>query len=160
MTEAEKRAHRCCFLGTMPGPRPVDDVKVALENRILEAIKEGYTTFITGMVYGPEIWAGNIVVRLRRENKKLRLIAAVPFEGFEERWSGQWAEDYAALLKQADKVMYLEKTKTRDSYRKRNEWAVNHSSCVIAVTDAKSEGLKASLAFARKQKIKVVTMAG
>ena len=44
MTEAEKRAHRCCFLGTIPGPRPVDDVKVALENRILEAIKEGYTT--------------------------------------------------------------------------------------------------------------------
>ena len=155
MTEAEKRAHRCCFLGTMPGQRPVDDVKVALENRILEAIKEGYTTFITGMVYGPEIWAGNIVVRLRRENKSLRLIAAVPFEGFEERWFGQWAEDYAA-----DKVLFLEKTKTRDSYRKRNEWAVNHSGCVIAVTDAKHEGLKASLAFARKQKIKVVTMAG
>lgn len=70
MTEAEKRAHRCCFLGTTPGPRPVDEVKVALENRILEAIREGYTTFITGMVYGPEIWAGNIVVRLRKENKK------------------------------------------------------------------------------------------
>lgn len=160
MTEAEKRAHRCCFLGTTPGPRPVDEVKVALENRILEAIREGYTTFITGMVYGPEIWAGNIVVRLRKENKNLRLIAAVPFEGFDQMWSGEWAQDYTALLKQADKVLFLDKAKSPDSYRKRNEWAVNHSGCVIAVTDTKHEGLKTSLAYARKQKLKVVTMAG
>ena len=82
------------------------------------------------------------------------------FEGFEERWSGQWAEDYAALLKQADKVLFLEKAKSPDSYRKRNEWAVNHCGCVIAVTDTKHEGLKTSLAYARKHKLKVITMAG
>ena len=88
------------------------------------------------------------------------MIAAVPFKGFEGRWSGQWAQDYAALLKQADKVLFMEKTKTRDSYRKRNEWMVNHSGRVIAVTDTKHEGVKSSLAYARKQKLKVVTMAG
>ena len=160
MTEAEKRAHRCCFLGSLPGERLEDDVKVALENRILDSIKEGYTTFITGMVYGPEIWAGNIVVRLRRENRALRLIAAVPFEGFDQCWSGEWASDYANLIRQADKVMIMEKAKSADSYKKRNEWMLSHSSKVIAVTDGKHAGTKASLAFARKQRVKIISVAG
>jgi DegV family protein with EDD domain len=55
--------------------RGEDDIKVDLENEILSAVKNGYTTFITGMSRGPEIWAGNTVVRLKSRFPELKLIA-------------------------------------------------------------------------------------
>lgn len=86
MTENEMRLHRCCFTGHRPQKltRPECQIKADLEKAIKQAISEGYTTFITGMAYGVDIWAGQIVVRLRERNPDLHLIAAVPFRGFEE----------------------------------------------------------------------------
>ena len=87
LTEADRRKRRCCFIGHRPQKltRPVDDIKVDLENEILGTIKDGYTTFITGMAYGTDIWAGNIVVRLKDRFPELKLIAAVPFPGFADK---------------------------------------------------------------------------
>ena len=57
----------------------------------------GYQTFITGMAYGVDIWAGQIVVELRKNNPDLHLIAAIPFPGFESRWSNEWRQAYADI---------------------------------------------------------------
>jgi len=94
LTEEEKKKTRCCFTGHRPQKlqRPVDDIKVDLENEILHAIADGYTTFITGMAYGTDIWAGNIVVRLKDRFPDLKLIAAVPFPGFADEWDEERPE--------------------------------------------------------------------
>lgn len=84
MTEQEKRLRRCCFTGHRPQKlnRAESDIKRDLEDAIKSAISNGYSTFITGMAYGVDIWAGEIVVRLREANPDLHLIAAVPFSSF------------------------------------------------------------------------------
>ena len=98
------RLHRCCFTGHRPQKlrRSEKDIKDDLESAIKQAITDGYTTFITGMAYGVDIGAGQIVVRLRKHNPALHLIAAVPFRGFEDRWSADWKRAYQELLEQAD----------------------------------------------------------
>lgn len=58
----------------------------------------GYQTFITGMAYGVDIWAGQIVVELRKNNPDLHLIAAIPFPGFESRWSNEWRQAYEVTI--------------------------------------------------------------
>ena len=87
----ELRKTRCCFTG--PGPqmlkREEDDVKVDLENSILKAVSEGYTTFISGIAPGVEIWAAEIVIRLKQGSPGLHLVAVIPFPGFDEEWEGQ-----------------------------------------------------------------------
>ena len=82
------RRTRCCFTGHRPQylKRPEDDIKVDLENSILKEIAEGYTTFVSGMAYGVDIWAAEIVVRLKERNPKLHLVAAIPYPGFDEAW--------------------------------------------------------------------------
>lgn len=95
MMEMELRQHSCCFTGHRPQKLHSSEtqVKTALETAIRQAIADGYATFITGMAYGVDIWAGQIVVRLREYKPTLRLIAAVPFPGFESRWSDEWKKN-------------------------------------------------------------------
>ena len=92
MTEQEKRLHRCCFTGHRPEKLFLVDREIIkeLEREIKAAIERGYTTFISGMARGVDIWAAEIVLNLRKKNKDLHLICASPYEGFESRWSQDW----------------------------------------------------------------------
>lgn len=91
---------RCCFTGHRPQKlcRSESEIKSELEIAIVDAIARGYRTFITGMAYGVDIWAGEIVIRLREHNPDLHLIAAIPFADFSNRWSSEWKRHYSELL--------------------------------------------------------------
>ena len=88
VTENEKKLRRCCFTGHRPQKlrRAENDIKKDLEEAIKKAISGGYCTFITGMAYGVDIWAGEIVVRLRESNPELHLIAAIQYPDCCARW--------------------------------------------------------------------------
>ena len=88
-TEAELRLHRCCFTGHRPEKIGIPDETVIalLDKAISEAIQSGYRTFISGMARGVDIWAAEIVLRLRDAGQPIRLICVSPYEGFEGSWS-------------------------------------------------------------------------
>lgn len=158
MTESEMRQHRCCFTGHRPQKltRSEKAIKKDLEASITAAVKDGFTTFITGMAYGVDIWAGEIVVQLRKKNPNLRLIAAVPFDGFDNRWSSEWQQDYSALLEEADLVRYICPRYNPGAYQRRNEWMVDHSARVIAVFNGEKSGTKNTVDYAIRQSVDVV----
>ena len=161
-TEEEKRRARCCFTGHRPQKltRPVDDIKVDLENEILHAIADGYTTFITGMAPGTDIWAGKTVVRLKDRFPDLKLIAAVPYPGFADAWNVEWREKYECLLAKADLVKTICPEYSEAAYRLRNQWMVDHSSRAIAVYDGKAGGTRNTIEYARKNGVLVRSLAG
>ena len=85
LTEEEKKKTRCCFTGHRPQKlhRPIDDIKVDLENEILAAIKDGYTRKrVDGKVLtlknpGPDwsgklLWPkqGEVLIQLARTGEK------------------------------------------------------------------------------------------
>ena len=109
--EQEMRKHRCCFTGHRPEKlsQNDDEVRQWLTERIASAVSDGFVTFITGMAMGVDIWAGEIVLRLREEDSSLHLIAAVPWPGFSARWNAEWKERYDRLLvtSQERKELYL-----------------------------------------------------
>lgn len=157
MSEEEKRKRRCCFTGHRPQKltRSEAAIKADLEKAILEAIEKGYQTFITGMAYGVDIWAGEIVVRLRQHNSDLHLIAAVPFPGFESRWSRELKERYTDLLGKADLIRYICPSYHAGAYQKRNEWMVDHSAFVIAVFNGEKSGTKNTIDYAARCGVQV-----
>ena len=89
MTGQENSRHCCCFTGHRPEKLSCSEAKVTswLEKEIRQAIADGFITFISGMARGVDIWASEIVLRLRDEGKPIYLICASPFEGFERSWS-------------------------------------------------------------------------
>ena len=106
MSEQELRFQCCCFTGHRPEKlkRTEEEIKKSLEDAILKAVNDGYTTFVSGLTRGVDIWAGQIVLRLRQSNPDLRLIAALPYPGCDSRWSASWRKQYAEVLEAADLV--------------------------------------------------------
>lgn len=81
--------------------------KTRLTAAIRQATDEGYVTFISGMARGVGIWVAQIVLQVRSKNQKIHLVAAVPYKGFESRWTQQWQEQYNFILKCVDLVKYI-----------------------------------------------------
>lgn len=161
MTEQEKRKCRCCFTGHRPEKLSVSesDLKIALEKEIRLAIADGMNVFITGMAPGVDIWAAEIVIELReREALPLKLIAASPHPGFENRWSIAWQKRYAAIMAAADYIMEVSPKYSHNCYQIRNEWMVDHSARVIAVWNGSPSGTKNTIMYANQKGVPVVNI--
>ena len=101
LPEAVKRQYRCAFTGHRPEKVVGSEGKIIVELRkeILQAIDDGYRVFLTGMSRGVDLWAADIVIELRRYNKKLKLMCVIPFEGMEDRWPVDWKKHYNLVRK-------------------------------------------------------------
>lgn len=91
----QKRLHRCCFTGHRPEKLniPEEEVKYRLENAIKESINDGFTTFISGMARGVDMWAAEIVLKIKRKDDRIKLICAMPYDGFERLWNDTEKKD-------------------------------------------------------------------
>lgn len=152
-----KNELRCCFTGHRPSKIKISeqDIIVTLEKEIRTAVKSGVKAFITGMAQGIDIYAAEIVIKLRNEGFPLTLIAASPFCGFERGWDVQWRERYYKVLKEANEVFFISSHYHKGCFQMRNEWMVNHSSQVIAVFSGEKGGTKNTIDYAKKKGILV-----
>lgn len=158
ISEAEKRKHRCCFTGHRPDKLNVSEKTVirALEKEIRIAVRDGFNVFITGMAMGSDLWAAEIVIKLRKKEKlPLKLIAASPFEGFEQRWPTAWQKRYHAVMAEADLIRFISPQYHRDCFQIRNIFMCDHSSRVIAVFNGESGGTKNTIDYANRKGIPV-----
>lgn len=152
--------HTCTFTGHRPErlELPEEQVKEWLEEQISHAVDEGYTDFISGMQRGVDLWAAKAVLKLRSEGKQIRLIAACPFQGMENRWDMDWQKRYRTILSAADEVHYICEHPGRRAFFACNHWMVDHSSRLIAVYTGAPGGTKETIEYARKNKRDVVLL--
>ena len=135
MTENEKCMHRACFTGHRPEKlmRSESAIRKDLEKQIRQAVTDGLNVFISGMARGVDIWAAQIVLKLRNEGADVKLICACPYKGFELGWSREWQQQYKEVLESADFIKYVCADYSRACFQIRNEWMVNHAVRVIAI---------------------------
>ena len=158
--EAELRKHRCCFTGHRPEKlhKPGEQIQKDLEAAIRQAVDDGFVTFISGMARGVDIWAAEIVLRLRESNPAIHLVAASPYRGFESRWSADWQSRYNAIMQQADLVRFVCPSYSRDCFQRRNEWMVDRSCRVIAVYNGEPGGTRNTIEYANIQRVEITTI--
>ncbi len=152
------RDHSCCFTGHRLEKlsRSEKEITALLETAIRAAVKDGFVTFISGMARGVDIWAAEIVLRLREEGTPLHLVCASPFEGFEMSWSADWQKRYRRVLAAADLKKFICTAYSRTCFQLRNEWMVQHSARVIAVFNGERGGTKNTIDYAAKQGVPVI----
>ena len=162
MTQQELKLHRCCFTGHRPEKLFLIDSEIIkeLEKEICRAVADGFTTFISGMARGVDIWAAEIVLRLRKKNKQIHLICASPYEGFETRWSADWQKRYRKIMKKADYVKFVSPNYSLSCFQIRNEYMVNHSNRVTAVYNGEAGGTRNTLNYAKKKGIEIIVIEG
>lgn len=87
--------------------RSVQEAITVLAAAIDQAIAEGYTTFISGMAKGVDIWAAEIVLDRRAQNPDIKLVCAVPYLGFELGKKGKWTERILRIMSNANSVKFV-----------------------------------------------------
>jgi len=134
--------HCCCFTGHRPEKLHAaeDIVLQRLDSAISTALQDGYTTFISGMAKGVDIWAAELVLERRRLMPGINLICAVPYAGFGLHWKDDWTKRFKDVLYVADHVQYVCKEYSRSVYQYRNEWMVDHASLLIAAYTGEKGG--------------------
>ena len=157
--EIDKK-HACSFTGHRPERLDMRPNRVIswLEQEIRNAVDAGYTDFISGMQRGVDIWAVEIVLKLKAEGKPVKLIAACAWNGMEDRWEQNWQDRYKAILKNADKIVYVSKYPGRAAFFERNHWMVDHSSRLIGVYTGAPGGTKETVWYAKNNGLEVVTI--
>ncbi len=146
-----------CFTGHRPEKLSLseDEVKSGLRQEISKAISEGYTTFITGMAKGVDLWAGEIVLNLRGNSIDIKLVAADPYAGFGKGWSSEWKSLHDKIIAEADHVENVCSSYNKGCFMIRNKWMVDHSNLVIAVFNGEAGGTKNTIDYAKKQGVEV-----
>lgn len=135
---------------------PETEVIAWLESDIRKAIDDGFVTFISGMARGVDIWAAEIVLRLRDEGMPIHLISASPFEGFERSWDEDWKRRYNAVMRQADIVKFVCPGYSRVCFQIRNEWMVDRSVRLIAVYNGTVGGTRNTIEYANRLHVPVL----
>ncbi len=157
LSEQEKRKYRCCFTGHRPEKLtlPEESIRKQLRPCVLQAIEDGYTTFITGMARGVDLWAGQIVIELREQGYPIKLVAACPHPDFESSWGDYWKDMFHEVLDKADFVQVVCPEFKMSNFQERNEWMVDRSSRVIAVYNGRKGGTHNTIFYARKTGVDV-----
>lgn len=155
-----KRLHRCCFTGHRPEKLNVSDkvAKRLLRIAIHEAIQDGFTTFISGMARGIDMWAAEIIIKERKKNADIKLICVVPFKGFEKSWSFTDRCRYNFILKKSDYIKFVCEKYSPNCFRIRNCYMVDHSSRVIAGYNGAYGGTRNTVRYAISKHIKVINI--
>lgn len=104
---------------------------------------------VSGMALGVDQWWAEAAIEL-----DIPFIAAIPFDGFHERWPRESQERFRSILGQAQGIVYVcapgyEPRKMQA----RNEWMVDNSDQLIAYWNGSNGGTANCLAYARTKKI-------
>lgn len=134
----------CCFTGKRPQSLPFgfdENAKgcIELKNRLAanieNAIEKGYTTFISGMALGVDLWAAEEVLKLKDKHPEIELICAIPYKAQSFSWALEYRERYMTCIHRCKKYTVITPFYTKDCFFKRNMYMVDNSSLVMAVCD-------------------------
>ena len=152
----------CCFTGHRPEKckRTENEIKADLETAIRKAIADGYQVFINGAQRGVDLWAAEVVMKLKDEGTEIELVTAIPFEGFEKRWETDWINRLGTVIECSDDVHTVSTSRGADGFSLRDQWMVDHSSRVIAVYNGTPGGTKTTIDYAKQQRREVQILEG
>ena len=157
MNICSDREKCCCFTGHRPHKLGVSEerAKELLEDAVDLMIEKGYTTFISGMAQGIDMWAAEVVLSKRDKNPSLFLVCASAYKGIQNKWEEKDKELYESIIDRADDVVYLCEHYIPYCFTMRNNWMVNHSSMVIAAYNNEDGGTKNTIKYAIKNDVNV-----
>ena len=137
----------CCVTGHRDIPsNKAGEIQAKLRQEVLNAIKEGYTHFISGFAAGTDLIFAEVVAELKREYP-ITLEAAIPYPGRLNTPD----TTFHRLIKECDLVKVHSALYSKSCYMVRNRYMVDSSALVIAVHDGrKTGGTAATIRYARK----------
>lgn len=150
----------CCLVGHRP--EKLEETKercvMLLMKAILNSYDQGFRVFITGTSRGVELWAAEAVWAIQSLRPDARLVCAIPYEGFENRWYLKDRELCRYLMQKADFVYTASSFYQRRTFAARYAWMIEQSSQVITIYNGMRGGTRGALKYAKNQKKKMINL--
>lgn len=155
-----QQALTCCFTGHRNIPKKEQALlRQRLEQLLRELAAKGITNFIAGGALGFDMLASETVLSLRRELPQIKLRLALPCEGQDAKWSAADKIRYAALLEQADEIVYTAQSYSAGCMHLRNRYMVDNSAYCIAYLKYSKGGTVYTVNYAIKNKRYICNLA-
>ncbi|MCM1022487.1 MAG: DUF1273 domain-containing protein [Prevotella sp.] len=162
--DAEIAGKTVCFSGHRPEKLPdggnehsqiIRTLKSILYKEIIDCAENGYTTFITGLARGVDLWAGEMVMELKAQGMPLRLVAAAPYKGHGSSFKGKDRFILGNIFLKADETVYVCESYSRNCMKLRNEYMVDRSDKLIALVSDYRSGTGQTIRYAEKQRLEI-----
>lgn len=158
------REHTACFSGHRPEKLPYGgdegnpftaQLKSMLYLEVQEAMRNGYTRFISGMARGIDLWACECVLSLKRKHPELELVCALPYAECGSTLHGLDKLRFNDCTKKASEIYSICPTYQNGCMQQRNYSMVDRSSLLIAVCTDYRSGTGQTIRYAKQQGITV-----
>ena len=158
MYSESAKSKTVCFSGHRPEKLPesssvIKVLKSLLYKEIIDSMENGYDTFVTGLARGVDLWAGDIILKLKAQGKNIKLVAAAPYKGHGSKFYGADKFILGNIMLYADEVVYISEKYTKWCLLKRNEYMVDRSGKLIAMVSDYKSGTGATIRYAQKKGI-------
>lgn len=130
----------------------------ALRRTVETLYDRGFRTFLSGMAVGFDLAAAEAVLELRGRRPDVRLVAVVPFEGQQTRFSGADRARFDRVLAEADGVEVLSVAYHRGCYAVRNDFLVDHAAVLVAWYDGMPGGTHYTVRRALRRGLEIVNL--
>ncbi|MBQ2036666.1 MAG: DUF1273 family protein, partial [Alistipes sp.] len=118
--------------------------------------ERGYRRFLTGMAWGFDLAAAQVVISLKNSLPGIELIAVEPYPTFRKLFHGADAELYDKVKGSADLTIAVGERGEKMDYIRRNDFLVENSSIVIAWwSGTKSGGTAYTIRKARLMNVEI-----
>lgn len=138
-------------------------LKKRLRDQFVLLYEQGVRRFYVGGALGVDMWAGEILLRLKKqpEYEDMALFLAIPFEGHDASWDERSRRRLAFLRKHSTKTVIVdpEGWLPEESFRKRNKYMVDHADVLVAVYDndrSIRSGTGMTINYAKKKGLPVI----
>lgn len=111
-----------------------------LKAAVRSLYERGYRTFLCGMAVGFDLAAAEVALSLRNELNELRVVAVIPFEGMQSRFSESQRTLFERVRSAADEVITLAPKYSVTAYTVRNNFLVDNASAIITYFDGSKGG--------------------
>ena len=116
------------------------ELRVAVDNALIELYQSGYRNFINGMAMGFDLLAASAVIALKRRFSDVKLIAVVPYRNQSEKFSDYEQKRYQYALQNVDEVIVLREKYSNGCLLRRNDYMLAHASGLVAYYNGKQKG--------------------
>ncbi|MED4163535.1 DUF1273 domain-containing protein [Halalkalibacterium halodurans] len=122
--------------------RGITYIKKAFEQQILALIEEGVEWFLISGQLGVELWAAEVVIKLKQTHPHIQLAVLTPFLEQESQWQEASRKKYHDILEAADFVDSITKRPYEGpaQLRLKNEYLVQKSDGLLVLYDEDKPG--------------------
>ena len=123
--------------------------------------KRGVRRFYIGGAIGVNLWAGELLLKLKEEPgyEDLELVVVLPFPGHDAKWDVRSRKRLEYLVRHSVEHLTTGTEDCRESYISQNRYLVDHAQCLVAVGEEHREQETGSFqvtAYAREKGLEII----